>query len=388
MARRPYGKGTLFTHRGAWYGQWRVGGRLVKRKLGLKRVPGSREGLTRTQADRELGRLMQGVRTAPSRERLTVAEAGERYLRHVEVVLERKPTTVADYGSILRRHLGPHFGTKPLERIEAGDLDSYVTRSKALGLATKTISNHLNFASGLFGFAVKRGWMPINPAAGIDRPRSAGANPDIRYIGREEVEALVRAVPDDLLGPSDRVLYLTATMTGLRQGELLALRWLDIDWAAGVIRVRRSITRGRVGTPKSRRSSRAVPIADRLTGELDRHFRQSRYQADEDLVFAHPETGSPRDPSRLRRRFAQALRVANLRSIRFHDLRHTFGTQMAGVGVPLRTLQEWMGHGDYATTLIYADYLPNPAREHAWAEEAFGDGEVNGKTATRKEHRA
>jgi integrase len=136
----------------------------------------------------------------------------------------------------------------------------------------------------------------------VNRPRVSGGDPDIRYLTPDEVDALLRAVPDDRLGRVGRVLYLTATMTGLRMGELLALRWMDVDWVAGVVRVRRTHSRGRFGTPKSKRSSRAVPMADRLAGELERHYQQSDYQADDDLVFAHPYTGNPYDVSKLRKR--------------------------------------------------------------------------------------
>lgn len=117
----------------------------------------------------------------------------------------------------------------------------------------------------------------------VDRPRSDGGDADIRFLDSNELEALIRAVPDDTLGGMERVLYLAAAMTGLRQGELVALRWRDIDWAAGLLRVRRSYTRGSYGKPKSRRSSRAVPLADRIAAELERHFQRSNYQADDDL---------------------------------------------------------------------------------------------------------
>jgi integrase len=314
---------------------------------------------------------MVELRVSASPERLSVEELGDRYLTHLEVVLERKPTTISDYGSILRRHLAPHFGSKAIDRVAAEDFAVYVRMKLEGGLQHKTVSNHLTFAHGLFAFALKRGLVASNPVAGVDRPRPSGPSPDIRYLAREELEALIRVVPADLLGPTDRVLYLTAATTGMRQGELLALRWRDVDWSAGVIRIRRSITRGLIGTPKSRRSSRAVPVADRLGGELDLHFRRSNYRADADLVFAHPETGRPYDPSKLRRRFKDALNDAGLRSLRFHDLRHTFGTSMAAVGVPMRTLQEWMGHRDFKTTLIYADYARQPVAEREWIERAF-----------------
>jgi integrase len=113
-----------------------------------------------------------------------------------------------------------------------------------------------------------------------------------------------------------------------------------------------------------------VPLADRLLAELDAHHRRSRYRGEDDLVFAHPLLGSPLDRSRLVKRFKAAVARAGLRDVRFHDLRHTFGTAMAAAGVPMRTLQEWMGHRDFKTTLIYADYAPS-AHERAMVESAF-----------------
>jgi hypothetical protein len=140
-------------------------------------------------------------------------------------------------------------------------------------------------------------------------------------------------------------------MTGLRKGELLALRWKDVDWQAARIRVRQNYVRGEFGTPKSKRSTRSVPMADEVAGGLDRLYKESRWQGDGDLVFAHPATGGPLPKANVTRRMRAALKAANLDSShRFHDLRHTFGTRMAAAGVPMRTLQEWMGHRDLATT--------------------------------------
>jgi integrase len=170
------------------------------------------------------------------------------------------------------------------------------------------------------------------------------------------------------------VLYLTAAMTGLRQGELIALRWRDIDWVAAKVRVRRNLVRGQYGTPKSRRSSRAVPMGTRVAAELRGHQLRAAYRDDDDLVFGHPQLGTPLDRSKVRKRFLAAVRRAGVRdAVRFHDLRHTFGTRMAAAGVPLRTLQEWMGHRDIKTTQIYADYQPSPT-EQQLVDRAFGPG--------------
>jgi integrase len=108
----------------------------------------------------------------------------------------------------------------------------------------------------------------------------------------------------------------------------------------------------------------------RTAGALDRLFKSSQFQEDDDLVFAHPELGSVLDASKLRKRFKKTLAAAGVRPVRFHDLRHTFGTQAPASSVPLRTLQEWMGHRDYKTTLIYADYAPR-AEERQMMERAF-----------------
>lgn len=369
--KRSYGSGSLFSYRGSWYGKWRVGKRQVKRKIGPMRKPGTREGLTKSQAERELRRLMREVKPTPQ-ERLTLREAGDAYVAHLRDYLKRKPSTVQDYGIILGK-AEKGLPRKGIDALDADDVSGYVAAMQGEGLSPKTINNRLNFLHGLFNFAIRRGWAHVNPVAAIERPRSGDTDPDIRFLDRDEIEALLTAVPDDSLGKVEQPLYVTAMMCGLRQGELLALRWLDVDWSAKVIRVRRNFTRGRFGKPKSRRSSRSVPMPGRIAAELKRLHRASSYTADTDLVFCHPDTGNPYDASKMRKRFKDAVAYAGVRPIRFHDLRHTFGTRMAGAGAPLRFIQEWMGHRDYKTTEIYADFAPDPSQEAGWAEAAFGE---------------
>jgi integrase len=398
QSKRMYGSGSVIVHRGGWYGRWWIGGRYVKRKLGAIREPGTREGLTRKQAEAALRRQMTEVRVVVPEERMTFKEAGDRYLHHLEHVKRRKPSTMQDYRIIHNKHLVPHFDSRPVDHISARDVAAYIpakSRGKDKGrseggLSRKTIVNHLNFAHGVFAFALKRGWCTSNPVAATDRPEIEQTDPDIRFLGLAELEVLLRSAAarasdplegedePDAGGHTDHALYLTAAMTGIREGELIALRWRDVDWSASVIRVRRNYTRGRWGTPKSKRSSRALPMADRLGGELDRHFKRSVYRGDDHLVFGHPHTGEPYDASQLRKRFYAAMKAAGMGhrcgregGITFHSLRHTFGTRMAAAGVPMRTLQEWMGHRNLATTEIYADYAPDPAYGAAFAESAF-----------------
>lgn len=125
----------------------------------------------------------------------------------------------------------------------------------------------------------------------------------------------------------------------------LGLRWRDVDCTAQRIRVRNAWVRGEhSGEGRSDLSTRRlVPMADRLARELDRWSRRTLYGADDDLVFAHPQSGRPVDRSKLTRRFKAGCVDAGVRPIRFHDLRHTFATRLAASGQPMRTIQEFLG---------------------------------------------
>jgi len=374
MARRSRGTGGLFVRtdtagRESWYGQWRVGERRIKRRLGTRRKAGSKEGLTRSQAERRLQALIAQTSSKPPDPDYTVGEIGRLLLSHL-ATLGRKPSTLGDYDSYLRVHIEPFFGDRRAGQIGRREIEAFVAAKRTEGRATKSILNYLGFLHSIFAFAERRGLVGTNPVRQIDKPRVVDSDPEVRFLDDAQLERLVEAVPDDLRGSTEAPLYLTGAMTGLRQGELIALRWRDVDFAAGRIRVRRSFVRGQFGAPKSRRSTRSVPMARRVALELERLLERSRYSGDDDLVFAHPQAGGPLDRSRLLKRFKAAAGRAGIEEVRFHDLRHTFGTRMAAAGVPLRSLQEWMGHRDFKTTLIYADYQPSE-REAELVDRAF-----------------
>jgi integrase len=116
-----------------------------------------------------------------------------------------------------------------------------------------------------------------------------------------------------------RTAYIVATMTGLRLGELPALRWENVDFIASKIRVERSYSGGRLTTPKSRRSHRAVPMPSRVAQALAQHSQRAHYPHDEDLVFCHPHHGSFLSDQTMRDRFNTARDAAGVRRVRFHD---------------------------------------------------------------------
>ncbi|MDA0183647.1 tyrosine-type recombinase/integrase [Solirubrobacter phytolaccae] len=145
----------------------------------------------------------------------------------------------------------------------------------------------------------------------------------IRFLTQEVLEALVRVdFPEDALGTIESSLYLVAAMTGLRQNELLALRWRHIDWTNERVPVVDGYVLGEFNEPKSEESARSVPMATRMAQELERLFQRSRLQADDDLVFGHPGLGKPLDRSELPKRFKVSLKRAEVREITFHELRH------------------------------------------------------------------
>jgi integrase len=318
-------------------------------------------------------------------ERLTVEQVGARYLRHLEA-RGRKYSTRYSVESTIRVHLAPFYGEKPIDRIRSNDVEDLVAHLARLGLSGKTIRSYVGTLSAMFNYASapQRRWVGHNPARGIELPPKEEST-EIRFLDPDEVILLARHAQPGPYQQIDRALYLTAAMTGLRQGELIALRWCDVDWRASRVRVRQNYVLGRFGTPKSRRSTRSVPMADLVGAELDRLYRSVGEPDDDQLVFADPITGEPLSKPRILRRYRAALREAGLDDRRrFDDLRHTFGTAMAAAGVPMRTLQEWLGHRDLETTQIYADYSPSP-REAAYIQAAFGATAAPQSTLTTRQ---
>jgi integrase len=378
-ARRSYGSGRVYVRtdsagRETFYGSWWANARRVNRRLGVKRARGSREGLTAAQAEAELRRLMGEVTpNAAQSDRLDVAEIGRRYRKHLEA-LGRKRSTLAAVEMVLRVWIEPHLGGRALESVRSEDVEDMMRAMSADGVGAKSIRNYIGTLSALYRYAMhpRRRWATSNPCDMIDLPPLAISD-EIRFLTTVEVDALASAAVAGDHQALDRVLYLTAAMTGLRQGELIALRWQDVDWAAQRVRVRRNHVLGEFDTPKSRRSTRSVPMSRRVTRELDQWKKETSWAGPADLVFAEPVSGEVLRRGALMRRYRRALKAAKLEPThRFHDLRHTFGTAMAAAGVPMRTLQEWMGHRDMATTQRYADYAPNE-REVEMVDRAFGD---------------
>ena len=277
----------------------------------------------------------------------------------------RKPSTVSGYRSIVGSELLPRFGSMALESVTPAAIEAWLA---SMTQAPSTRTKALVLMHGIFQRARKVWALPANPVADVEKPPVTRSG-DLQVFSPEEVWALFRAAGSEL----DAALFLTAAFTGLRMGELLALHWRDVDFTGSALRVRASYYAGHLTTPKSGKVH-AVPLAPAdVATVLAQLGRREHWTGDDDLVFAG-ETGSYLDGSALRRRYKTALTVAGLRPLRFHDLRHTFGTRMIA-RADIRRVQEWMGHSDIQTTMRYLHYAPREEDARLVAE-AFAVAEL------------
>ncbi len=294
----------------------------------------------------------------------TVADACAEYVRYIEQDRDRKPSTLRDYDSIFRNHVLPHLAQIRLEDLTPERVERWAAHDidPNRQMANRTREKTITVFHGVMERARKLHRLPANPVADVEKPRTA-TKTEIHVFSPEEVMALVRAADSE----QDAAIFLAAALTGLRQGELVALRWRDVDFAGSAIRVRGSYTNGHLTSPKSGKV-RSVPMAPKVGESLARLAQREFFTGDDHLVFAGI-TGSYLDGSALSKRYRAALERAALRPLRFHDLRHTFGTRVIGVA-DIRRVQEWMGHANVQTTMQYLHYVPRP-QDAALVGKAF-----------------
>lgn len=299
------------------------------------------------------------------------AETAER--RHIEETLRGKkiPTTsplLADFQAvflehseaknefssvrakrqILRDHLVPAFGPLPLDVITFDRIDDLKSRlSNELDLSNKTVNNILTVLRRLLMLAVKRGalaavpeieWLPTEPSA-------------FDFLSFEESLDLIEAAASEW-----RTMIMVAVRCGLRQGELLGLRWEDVDLKNGRITVRRSIVRGREKGTKSRRH-RDIPLGKEIAAALAKHRHLRGPLVFCDIGGNRLTNGECKWP------LYNACTGANLRRIGWHVLRHTFGSQLAMQGAQPGAIQKLMGHATLRMTERYMHLSPNVSRD-------------------------
>jgi integrase len=329
-----------------------------------------RQKLTRAMADRDSGLVFDaGV--------LTVGEYLDLWLKDVTDTVRR--STYEGYEYAIRPHIKPALGKIKLKDLTPAHARWFYRDRLDSGLAPATVHKlHVVLHKALKA-AVADGVVPRNPVAGLKLPR----------ITREEIEPLTegesRRLLETVRGDRLEALYVLALNTGMRQGELLALKWDDVDLERGVLRVRRTLTHANksfvLGEPKTKNSRRTIRLTtgavDALRAHLSRQLEEieemgSLYQPG-GLIFA-TEAGTIINPSNLRNRsFKPLLERAGLPPILFHDLRHTCATLLLGRDVNAKVVSEMLGHSSIRITLdIYSHLMPDMQEKAAKAlEEAL-----------------
>jgi len=335
--------------------------------------------------------MVAGRHHIPTETKLTFAQYADEWLRRHKADLG--PTTYATYETALRVHLTPAFGSIRLGSLTQRDIDEWranedeeakriaharedaerrkaagekdVPEVKEHGLSPASINRYLQVLNAALNKAVQWGYIARNPAQGVAKvPLGRNQEEDMNTLSVEQVGQMLEAAPVTLYP-----LLLTAVLTGLRRGELLALAWDDIDFGASKIIVRRSLNRIKDGEayklvaaqPKSRKSRRVdmPPEVSAALKELPSRFAGG-------LVFCQ-NNGKPLDPDNLvKREFAAVLRKAKLPRIRFHDLRHTYASLLFANGANVKYAQAMLGHSSARVTLdVYAHLMPSEYQNEA-----------------------
>ena len=307
------------------------------------------------------------------------------YLDWLERVKGAKPATLRDHRYLLaeprathRRGKGVHAGTimaalgdRPAVDVTTREINRLLDEV-ARSTSPRTVNKHRQLICAIYNYASSMATFELeqNPAAAADRrPEPERARLD--YYSPTEVDILASALADgahrDPDAPAvdpgeaearsredlqDADLVRVAAYTGLRRGELLALRWRDVQLDQRKVIVSRAISADQEATSTKSRKAREVPIPDQAAVALRRLRERDDFRASDDFVFTN-RWGRRIDGSALRRRVARARDAAGLRKLRFHDLRHTYGSLLVAAGVDLASVKSAMGHSRITTTERY-----------------------------------
>ena len=362
MGKRGNGEGSISRRKnGGWAAQYVVytaeGRKKRKTLYGRTRVEVAAK-LAKALSDRGDGLVFDD-------EGLTVEAYLNRWLKD-SVRDTVRSSTYERNRALVRLHISPALGRIKLKALTPAHVRWFYREKLDSGLSGGTVHKMHVVLHKALAQAVRDGLIPRNVTEAVKVPQTK--RKEITPLTTEDTKRLIEGAREDRL----EALYVLAVTTGMRQGELLALKWDDVDLERRVLRVRRTLTRlkgthtlGEPKTPKSRRSVKLTTIATEvlrahLSRQLEEIDRTGSLYEDQGLVFA-TEVGTPLNPTNLRRRsFARLLERAKLPRIRFHDLRHTCATLLLSRNVNPKIVSEMLGHASISITLdIYSHVLPD-----------------------------
>ena len=354
--RRANGEGNLRKRKdGRWEGRYTAGRDPETGKAIYKNVLG------KTQAEAK-AKLKQAIEEAKGLDaakvgRYTIGQWMDVWFEHYAKVKVR-PSSHQTYRGYIDNHIKPNIGKIPLEKLtslelqkfykkllEKGRVDRLESRNQAKGLSPKTVWNIHQIISSAMKLAQEQKLIASNPAEGCALPRMG--HQEMKTLPVEQLHSFLREAKDS--GVFE--LYYLELATGLRRGELLGLKWEDIDLERGDLRVRRQIARinGEVveAPLKTKNAYRTLPLAEDTVSIL---LEQKKKVAGSPWVFPS-STGGPISPDSVLHMLHRVLKRAGLPRIRFHDLRHTFATLALQNGVDVKTVSGMLGHFSAGFTL-------------------------------------
>ena len=265
----------------------------------------------------------------------------------------KKGSTRDDYAGVVNKHLKPFFGDQDLRQITKEEVQGFVTAERDAGYSPRTINKVITIMKLIFKKAIESGRLDSNPAVSVDRPSQQRRERE--FLNPDEIRRLLKEAPEEYLP-----LYAIGVLAGLREGEILALRWMDVDLEEGLIYVRRSYhDKHGFGDPKSDTSRRAVDMSPRLLAILT-EYKNRAGGALEDLLFPGKDSEKPISRQNLlQRHFYRTLEAAGLKKVTFHALRHSYAALMIASKASIKYLQHQMGHSTIRVTLdLYGHILP------------------------------
>jgi integrase len=318
--------------------------------------------------------LRSGAVGVPTR--TTVEEAAAEWLKAAQAQVIRtrsgapyKPSALRAYEQALRTKVVPELGHLRLSALSRAQVQDLVDRLVAAGKSPSTVRNAVLPLRAIYRRALARSEVAVNPTLGLALPANRARRDRIAHPA--EARALL-----DALGTEDRPVWATALYAGLRRGEIKGLRWSDVDFERGLIRVEQAWDdkEGPI-EPKSRAGRRRVPLAKPLRSQLAAYRLRSEGSGEE-LVFGSG-TNRAIDSLRLTRRARKAWRKAGLAQIGLHECRHTYAALMVAAGVNAKALSVYMGHSSITVTLDrYGHLMPGHEDEAAAMLAAYLEREA------------
>ncbi|MBV9201241.1 MAG: site-specific integrase [Alphaproteobacteria bacterium] len=298
--------------------------------------------------------------------------------------------TLERYKDLLTHHVRPHLRGRPVQKLRTVDFAELYGKLQSpkpdgAGLAPRTVGHVHRLLHRVFGHAVKWSVIGANPVTAAEPPRVQRREIDI--LDPDQIRAVLHALRGHRLYP----VVVIALATGMRRGEIVALRWADIDLDGGKIRVERSLEETKAGLafkePKTKAGRRTVGIPPSVAAELRSHRRRQQEQrlalglggaAADDLVLPRPD-GGVWPPDRLSSNWAKAVRSMKLPRVTFHALRHTHVSQLIAAGLDVVTVSRRIGHSNPTITLsVYAHLFGNTDDRAAQAVETALAGVLAG----------